>query len=42
MILAIKINSVNVKNYDQFIYIMQFDIKELETYVQAMQKPYAA
>lgn len=27
VLLAIKINSVNAKNYDQFIYVTQFEIK---------------
>lgn len=32
MILATIINSVNITNYDQFVYRTQFDIKKLETY----------
>lgn len=32
MILATKINTVNAKDYDQFVFAMQFDIEELETY----------
>lgn len=42
MILATKINSVNVMNYDQFVYSTQFDIEELEMYAQAMQRLYVA
>ena len=33
MILAIKINFVNAINHDQFVYFMQFEIEEPETYV---------
>ena len=36
MILATKINSVNVMNYDQFVYSTQFDIKKLEMYARAI------
>lgn len=32
VLLAIKINSVNAKNYNQFVYTTQFDTKEPKTY----------
>lgn len=35
-ILAIKINSANVVDHDQFTSFIQFDVKELETYFGAM------
>ena len=37
IILATKINSVNTKDYNEFVCAMQFDTEELETYAQAMQ-----
>lgn len=40
--LSIKINLINAKDYNQFIFLMQFDIKEPETYAWAMQEFYAA
>lgn len=40
--LSIKINFINAKDHDQFIFLMQFDIKEPETYVWAIQELYAA
>lgn len=39
VLLATKINSVNAKIYNQFVCVMQFNIKELETYIQAIQRP---
>lgn len=32
-------NLVNAKNYNQFVYTTQFDIKEPKTYPRAMQEP---
>ena len=39
MILATKINFVNVGDYDQFVYAMKFDTKEPGNYARAMQTP---
>lgn len=36
-ILAIKINLVNTTNQDQFVYSTQFNVEELEIYLQVMQ-----
>lgn len=41
-ILATKINLANTINENQFIYYIQFDIEELETYLQAIQDPNVA
>lgn len=41
-ILATKINSVNIINYDQFVCSTQFDIKEPETYARAIKGPLAS
>lgn len=38
IILAIKINSMNIKNYDQFVYTTQFYIEELKIYIRTMQE----
>lgn len=38
ILLATKINLVNVKNYNQFVCTMQFDTKRPEIYAQAMQE----
>lgn len=38
ILIMTKINLINARNYNYFIYIMQFDIKKLEIYTQAMQK----
>ena len=42
ILLATKINSINARNYDQFVCTTQFDIKEPETYARAMQGLHAA
>lgn len=39
MILAIKVNIVNVADQDQFAYFTQLDINESETYTHIMQSP---
>lgn len=39
VLLATKINLVNVKNYNQFINTMHFDTEESGIYTQAMQEP---
>lgn len=39
ILLAIKINIVNARNYNQFLYVMQFDIEEPKTDAQVMQRP---
>lgn len=41
IILAIKINSVNAGDYNQFVCVTQFDTEEPETYARAMQEPNA-
>ena len=41
ILLATKINSVNARNYDQFVYVTQFDTEEPETYARAIQGPNA-
>ena len=40
MILAIKINLVNAIDYNQFVSIMQFDIKKPKIYSRTIQNPY--
>ena len=41
VLLATKINSVNARNYYQFVCTTQFDTEEPETYARAMQGPNA-
>lgn len=41
-ILATKISSANIVDYDQFISSTQFDVEEPETYFRAIQGPHAA
>lgn len=41
MILATKINSVNARDYDQFVCATQFDTEEPKTYARAIQGPNA-
>lgn len=37
MLLASKVYIVNARNLDQFVFSIQFDIKEPETYVREME-----